>query len=685
MKTYKSLMKSREKYFIAVTVIILLLLKQWMVKNLPIFAISTAINDDRAMINLANSLIHFHWLGRYSYLTLIKGPFFPFFLAVVKWIGFSYLSAQTLIYSLSCVIFVYAIKDLFKSKFPLLLIFIVLLFNPISFSSDTLLRVYRNGLTLSQVLVLFGCTFAMYFRRNQSAKMILPWAIGSGIALATLWNTREDAIWVVPFVTVVLLILLINTAFSKQKQLNRRKHLTKLTVILLPILLLLASNGVISGINYFVYGSFSRVEVSEGAFGAAMKSIYSVKNKVNIDYVSVTREKMDRLYKISPTLRSIEEEMENSLNGFKDNGSNLLDNEVDDGWFMWAFRNAVNQAGLYSSSTTADHFYKSVSDEIELAKKNDLIASQPTMPSSMMSPWRDVYFDRLIDTMKQATEYIVEYKNVDVQLRESLDDGVGGIGLFETITNNRATITNQGTLTLTGWYVWKNNEETPILRIKDKGNVLKKLVLTESRDVAETLNSQSMNLKNAEHSRFSITIENIPLDYIVLEAVSQNGRVLETINLDGTKLNGNSSKSIFNFDLLSPLHNDQAVYLNSLRPKISILNQIAEFYKKTGLFLAISSLISFILMFIIMLVNLRKRDDSLVDALLCSSALLCSLAVLIGGVSYTQISAFSSINYFYLSGSYPLIIAFELISILKMLEFIVGKIVTLTRKKIIKS
>jgi len=681
MKTYKSLIKGREKYFIAAFVLALLLLKQWMVGNLPIFAISTAINDDRAMINLANSLIHFHWLGRYSYLTLIKGPFFPFFLAVVKWIGFSYLSAQTLIYSLSCVIFVYAIKDLFKSKFPLLIIFTVLLFNPISFSSDTLLRVYRNGLTLSQVLFLFGCTFAMYFRRNQSTKKILPWAIGSGIALATLWNTREDAIWIVPFVTVVLLVIVINTLLSKQKQLNRRKYLAKLTVILLPILLLLASNGVISGINYFIYGSFSRVEVSEGAFGDAMKSIYSVKNEVDIDYVSVTREKMDRLYKISPTLKSIQAEMENSLDGFKDNGSNLQDNEVDDGWFMWAFRNAVNQAGLYSKSTIAEHFYKSVSAEIELAKKNNLIASQPTMPSSMMSPWRDVYFDRLISAMKQATEYIVEYKNVDVQLRESLDDGVGGIALFETITNNRATITNQGTLTLSGWYVWKNNEETPILRIKVKGNVVKQVELTESLDVAESLNLQAMNFKNAERSRFSVTIENIPLDYVVLEAVSPNGRILESINLDGTKLRGNSSKSIFNFDKLTPLHNSQAAYLNSLKQKLSILNQLTEFYKKTGLFLAISSLISFILMFIIMLVNLRKRNDSLVDALLCSSALLCSLVVLIGGVSYTQISAFSSLNYFYLSGSYPLIIAFELISILKLLEYVAEKTVTLTRNK----
>lgn len=681
MKTYKSLIKGREKYFIVAYILILILLKQLMVRNLPIFAFSTNSIDDRTMINLANTLIHFHWLGRYNYLTLIKGPFFPFFLAVVKWIGYSYISAQSLIYALSCVVFVYAIKDLFKSQLPLVIIFTVLLFNPVSFSSDTLLRVYRNGLTLSQTLLLFGCTFAMYFRRNQSSKKILPWVIGSGIALATLWNTREDAIWVVPFVTVVLVIIVINTLLSKQKLLNWQKYIVKITVILLPFIMLLTSNGVISGINYLVYGTFNRVDVSEGTFSDVMNSFYSVKNDVDIDYVSVSREKMNRLYEISPSLKSIQNEMEQSLDGFKDFGRNGLDDEVEDGWFMWAFRNAVYQAGLYSKPTTAEHFYKSVSAEIELAKKNKLVVSQPTMPSSLMSPWREDYFGKLVSAMSQAVEYIVEYKDVDLQVVESIDDGAGGIELFETITNNKAIRSNQGTLTLSGWYVWKNNEEKPILRVKISGNVLKQLEFTESPDVAESLNSQAMNFKNAERSRFSITIENIPLDYVVLEAVSQNGRVLEMVNLDGTKLNGNSSKSIFNFDQLTPLHNAQAAYLNSLRPKLSILNQITEFYKKTGLFLAISSLISFILMFIIMLANVRKRDGSLVDALLCSSALLCSLVVLIGGVSYTQISAFSSINYFYLSGSYPLIIAFELISILKLLEYVAEKTATLTCNK----
>lgn len=40
--------------------------------------------DDALMVNMANSIADFHWLGAYSNVTLLKGPFFRFFLLVVN-------------------------------------------------------------------------------------------------------------------------------------------------------------------------------------------------------------------------------------------------------------------------------------------------------------------------------------------------------------------------------------------------------------------------------------------------------------------------------------------------------------------------------------------------------------------------------------------------------------------------
>ena len=52
----------------------------------------------------------------------------------------------------------------------MLIIFIILLFNPVSYASWTLQRVYRNGVTLAQVLFIFGGYFAVFLKRKENIK-----------------------------------------------------------------------------------------------------------------------------------------------------------------------------------------------------------------------------------------------------------------------------------------------------------------------------------------------------------------------------------------------------------------------------------------------------------------------------------------------------------------------------------
>ena len=59
------------------------------------------------------------------------------------------------------------------------------------------------------------------------------------------------------------------------------------------------------------------------------------------------------------------------------------------------------------------------------------------------------------------------------------------------------------------------------------------------------------------------------------------------------------------------------------------------------------------------------------DCWLVLSALLFSAAVLAGGVAYTDISAYVAISYWYLAGAYPLVIAFNVIALYKMMEVFV--------------
>ena len=80
----------------------------------------------------------------------------------------------------------------------------------------------------------------------------------------------------------------------------------------------------------------------------------------DIPYVSVSRAKLKRLYEISPSLKKIEPFMEEQMDIWSRIDCQAGDGEVEDGWFFWAFREAVFRAGYYETAKTADGFYREV-------------------------------------------------------------------------------------------------------------------------------------------------------------------------------------------------------------------------------------------------------------------------------------------------------------------------------------
>ena len=339
-----------KKYKLIIYILILVIIKQLLIGRLPIYVIGNSSCDDRLMVLLATNLLRLDWLGPFNSLTLVKGMFFPFFLALNTFLGISYINAVTLFYSISCIVFVYAIKDLFKKKWPLYLIFTILLFNPIMYSIEVVGRVYRNSLTPGQVLLILSSIFAIFIHRKDEKKSLLGWSLLGGLSLASFWNTREDAIWILPLVLVYILIMVIEYALLNKKHFN----LKKIIIFILPLVILEVCNLGISMINYIEYGVFTRVDESNTSFSHAIQAIYSVPAKENIEYVSVTKEKLERLYEISPSLNSISESLNSICKSIDANGRNPEDGEIEDGWFWWALRFAAEANGYYENATKAE-------------------------------------------------------------------------------------------------------------------------------------------------------------------------------------------------------------------------------------------------------------------------------------------------------------------------------------------
>ena len=231
--------------------------------------IGYASEDDRLFINLANNILAGKWLGPYTSLTLVKGPFYPLYLALIHIIKIRLLLSEQILYIFSCIVFLICIFPLinFSQKIikrldiRYLLITalgLLLVFNPISTDAQPATRVLRNGiypaLTLLTISLFIGL---LAYKGSKIWKHILI-GLCAGIALSCFWLTREEGVWLLPFTIGLTLysgtILLLNKSTYWK---------WRILIIVLPFLILFLSNYTISEINYHYYKVRTSVEAKQ--------------------------------------------------------------------------------------------------------------------------------------------------------------------------------------------------------------------------------------------------------------------------------------------------------------------------------------------------------------------------------------------------------------------------------------
>lgn len=428
-------MRRIKKYNLFIYIAVICIIRVVLVCNLPIIVITAADIDDLLMVKMSSSLLRLDWLGDYNNLTLVKGISFPLFLAVSKVLSIPYLTSVTLFYLIGCFVFVYALKDVLKSKLIKAVMFTVLAFNPIMFSDSVFQRVYRCSLIPGQVLILIGCLFAVYLKREQPIKKLLPWLIFGGLDLAFFWHTREDSLYMLPFVLGCLGItagILIKRYFMTKN----KRYILKSSLCALPLVILLCSSLLISTINYAKYNVFTTNELNSSNFTKAMKSILSVKPDETIDFVSTPQSTLEKLYTVSPSLNSIKDQLETELQSWDGVGMVANDGQVDDGWFFWYIRYAVADAGYYENAATADAFYKTVHEEIEQAFDEGKLEKRALMPSAFMSPWREGYGEKLLSNTKYCIGFVAAYSGIHPSMFISDGSDPALCNFFEYVTGN---------------------------------------------------------------------------------------------------------------------------------------------------------------------------------------------------------------------------------------------------------
>ena len=348
--------------------------KLWLTSGQAIIGVGPAVHDDRLFVDLAAHLIKGEWLGPYNQYTLAKGPLFPLFIAGAFWIGLPLLLAQQILYAAASAAVTRALAPWLRAGAAQFSLYALLLWNPMSYDGMNLGRLMRQNLYTPLGLLVIAGLVQLFARRRESWGRQTGPAVLAGLALGLFWLTREESVWLLPAVG----LLLFGLAWSLGRELGAhwRSLSTSLAILTLAALLPIL---VICSLNLRHYGWFGTVEFRASEFKAAYGALTRLQTGPELYQVPVTRQMREQAYELSPAFRRLRPYLETFVS---DNWSEKIlfsaaERQIRGGWFMWALRDAVTAAGIATDAGAVMHYYRQVADELNAACDSGRVAARP--------------------------------------------------------------------------------------------------------------------------------------------------------------------------------------------------------------------------------------------------------------------------------------------------------------------
>lgn len=320
--------------------------------ELPICLNPVAGKDDGLYIGLGRAIAEGKWLGRYTSVTLVKGPGYPIFLALNHWTGLSLSVGHAIFQIVAALVFVYAIFRITGSVILVAITFCAIILNPVNYSAD-MARVARDIIYPYQTLLVIGLILLALYEKSQLSRVLF--ALLGGGALGWFWITREESVWILP--GLVLLFFVVPDRWPGRVQ----------TMLIVGIGAFIAY-GSVGVINRVAYGSWTVTELNSGAFPLAMNALQRVDFGATVAQVPLTREARNQIYRVSPSFASLASYIERPE--WSQISCGLLPHtcgEIAGGWFHWVVRDAAQGAGVFSTPSQSKAFFLAIANEVNSA------------------------------------------------------------------------------------------------------------------------------------------------------------------------------------------------------------------------------------------------------------------------------------------------------------------------------
>ena len=435
----------RWRWALTVALAVAVLVRLWLVSAQSIHAMGLANHDDRLFLNLAAALLRGEWLGSYDRLTLAKGPFYPAWVVAMFSLGVPLLLSEQLLYTAACALCaVSALRPAVRSGGARAALFLLLLFNPASWADSPATRVVREGIYPALSLLVFGAVLGLLLRwRRRNPPW--AWACLAGFAGGAYWMTREEGAWLFP-----ALLVLVGMALLRSWRMGWRRPALLLTV---SLGIALASQAAVSLVNWQRYGVFAVVEFRERPFLSAYGALARIEHARWRPWVHVPREVRERAYAVSPAFSRLRPSLEGRVGTWwlgPGCTSWRICDELAGGTFMWALRDAAQEAGVHADGRTAARYYRQVAAEIDAACEDGRLVCSGRR-ASMMPPWRREFAAPLWRATIRSLAFMARYEEVTPSPSASFgtDDL---LVLFRDLTRDRLS-GDEAEVIVTGWAV----------------------------------------------------------------------------------------------------------------------------------------------------------------------------------------------------------------------------------------
>lgn len=263
----------------------------------PFLALTNMSHDATLFLRQAMTLLEGNWLGEYTQTTLMKGPMTPIWIALVNLSGIPLLTANHALYIGACVISIFAFRRLTTSNWYILFVFLLLLFSPYSYMYEPIASGYRAMLHHPIVLGLFAVLIILLLDYSQNRKVSTGYCITCGLLLFVFWNNREEGIWVLPFL-LLLVVALVLFSWREIKQLQPIV-LTKLfRLVLIPLIIWWTGTYALAWKNYKEYGVFAVVELKTQEFQRAYGGLIGIDAENWHPQIAAKKDVLDKLYSL---------------------------------------------------------------------------------------------------------------------------------------------------------------------------------------------------------------------------------------------------------------------------------------------------------------------------------------------------------------------------------------------------